>query len=379
MSKTTGMKLVSTSFRSGIEETRRHMLACLLSKVVRSDVVSTRLPARGIHRVLIIRPNHRLGNTLLLTPLLAEIERIYPGSEIDIISAGNASLEIFKSFDSVRNVFSLPKKVVRHLPTLVTLLHHLRRQPYDLVIDPCLGSGSSRTLMLASRAPYKLGFVRDDTQGSISCGVSIPSAPVHIAQLPVYLLRTALGESFDARSCPSLNIRLTANELSCGIDRVKSLVGTDIDGDPLIGLFCAATGDKAFDEAWWLAVVEQLARHRPRTRFVEILPAHGTSVLSNCFPTYFSTSVRGMASVMAALDFMISADCGVMHLAVASGTHTTGVFKTTESARYAPYGGGNFAVNAADKTPIEVADQVIAGGVLRSSRSPKALTQARTS
>jgi ADP-heptose:LPS heptosyltransferase len=87
-------------------------------------------------------------------------------------------------------------------------------------------------------------------------------------------------------------------------------------------------------------------------------------VLSNCFPTYFSTSVRGMAAVMAALDFVISADCGVMHLAVASGTHTAGIFKTTDSTRYAPYGGGNFAVSAADKTAAEVADIVIASNGL---------------
>lgn len=378
MSGSADTKLASTSFRGSIDETRRRMLACLLSKVVQSDVVSTSLPAKGIHRVLIIRPNHRLGNTLLLTPLLTEIERIYPGAEIDIISAGNAALDIFKRFDQVRNVFSLPQKVVRHLPTLATLLNHLRKHTYDLVIDPCLRSGSGRTLMMAARAPYKLGFVRDNTHGSISCGIAVPPAPVHIAQLPIYLLRTALGESFDAQSCPSLNIRLTTSELSCGAARTKRLLGSRLDGGLQIGLFCAATGDKAFNEAWWLAVVEQLARTRPDARFIEIVPAHGTSVLNNCFPTYFSTSVRGMASVMAALDFVISADCGVMHLAVASGVSTVGVFKTTDSARYAPYGVGSFAVNAANKTPTEVADIVIASDVLCRLRSPDALTKART-
>jgi len=34
-------------------------------------------------RVLVCRPNGRLGNTLLLTPLLQELERVFPGAEID--------------------------------------------------------------------------------------------------------------------------------------------------------------------------------------------------------------------------------------------------------------------------------------------------------
>jgi len=175
------MKLVSTSFRGAVDETRRHMLARLLANVARGDVSSACLPQKGIHRVLIIRPNHRLGNTLLVTPLLTDIERVYPGAEIDIIGAGGAAAEIFRGFDSVRRLFALPQKVVRHLPTLFKLLRHLRRHPYDLVIDPCLGSGSGRALMMAARSPYKLGFVRENTHGSISCGVAVPVAPAHIA------------------------------------------------------------------------------------------------------------------------------------------------------------------------------------------------------
>jgi len=35
------------------------------------------LPPRDIFRILLLRPNHRLGNTLLLTPLLTELEQRY--------------------------------------------------------------------------------------------------------------------------------------------------------------------------------------------------------------------------------------------------------------------------------------------------------------
>ncbi|MEO5830044.1 MAG: hypothetical protein ABIQ36_05695, partial [Rhodanobacter sp.] len=37
------------------------------------------LPTTGIHRVLVCRPNHRLGNSVLISALIAEIEALYPG------------------------------------------------------------------------------------------------------------------------------------------------------------------------------------------------------------------------------------------------------------------------------------------------------------
>lgn|GEM_PF-7059747 len=42
------------------------------------------LPRTGIHRVLVCRPNQRLGNSGLISPLIAEIEALYPGAEIDM-------------------------------------------------------------------------------------------------------------------------------------------------------------------------------------------------------------------------------------------------------------------------------------------------------
>src|SRR5712671_3999162 len=55
-------------------------------------------------RVLVCRPNGRLGNTLLLTPLLQELERVFPGAEIDIVSACPAAAEIFCEYPSVRTI-----------------------------------------------------------------------------------------------------------------------------------------------------------------------------------------------------------------------------------------------------------------------------------
>lgn len=58
---------------------------------------------------------------------------------------------------------------------------------------------------------------------------------------------------------------------------------------------------------------------------------------------------------MAGVDMMISADCGVMHLAVASGTATVGMFSVTDAKIYGPYGSHNAHLVTEGMTPQQAA------------------------
>jgi len=53
------------------------------------------------------------------------------------------------------------------------------------------------------------------------------------------------------------------------------------------------------------------------------------------------TSLRELASVLAACDLLVSGDSGPMHLAVAVGTPTIAIFGATDPARHGPYGARN--------------------------------------
>src|SRR5690348_18413935 len=64
--------------------------------------------------ILICRPNTRLGNTLLMTPLLEEIEATLPSARVEILTACPAAHEVFREFPSVRRVHQLPFRGVRH-------------------------------------------------------------------------------------------------------------------------------------------------------------------------------------------------------------------------------------------------------------------------
>jgi hypothetical protein len=113
---------------------------------------------------------------------------------------------------------------------------------------------------------------------------------------------------------------------------------------PCIGLFCDAAGAKALPKSWWSELWRHLALLWPTAIFVEIVPISGAPMLGGTLPAYYSTSIRRLSSVLSVMNLAISADGGVMHLAVASGTCTVGLFKVTDAEVYAPYGHGSFGV-----------------------------------
>ena len=310
------------------------------------------LPVRGIHRVLICRPNHRLGNALLISPLLAEVEALYPGAEIDIISAGHAAGTLFGNRFLVRQVISLPSRIARHLWLSVKLLRQLRGNSYDLAIDASNGSQSGRLLLAITHARFKLGFP-DERVGAQSAWHGLP-APEHFAQRGVFLLRTAYAGEV-RQVYPPLNMRLSDDDRAQARRALAGILGVSMPRQRVVGIFANATGAKRYDTDWWMPFLDALQKLQPEARIVELVADHGRSQLGEKFPAYYTRDLVRLAAVMANMQAVISADCGVMHLAVASGTPTLGLFSVTSAEKYGPYGPSNSAVDTRALSAAEVA------------------------
>src|SRR5690606_31889138 len=63
-----------------------------------------------VKRILICRPNHRLGNLLLLSPLVQELESTFPNSEIDLLVNQSCALQLYQNYDIVNQVIEFPQK-----------------------------------------------------------------------------------------------------------------------------------------------------------------------------------------------------------------------------------------------------------------------------
>lgn len=343
------------------QELRRRLVRHVFARLAGASAASSDpLPAQGIRRILVIRPNHRLGNIVLLTPLLAEIERVYPRARVDLLVSGGLAAQTLAGGYRIDILHTLPRHALREPRRLWRTLRQLHAIRYDLAIDPSVGSQSGRLLLLFARARFRLGFAETGQRGSLTHGVPMPAAPRHMAQLPVYLLRAARGEAFAATPCPPLDLRLDATERAQGGAQLDHLLGARGTGQARIGVFAEATGAKAYPLAWWQSLQAALAQRWPAAIFFEIAPVDGQPRLAEVPAHFHSPDVRQVAAVMAGLDRFLSADCGVMHLAVASGVPTAGLFSATDLPTYAPYGDGHFALDTRDRTPPEVAAELAA-------------------
>ncbi|RDS86715.1 glycosyltransferase family 9 protein [Dyella psychrodurans] len=299
---------------------------------------------------------------LLITPLVAELERTYKGAEIDIVSEGALAADIFATFFSVKNIYCLPRRGFKHPPSFLSLIFKIRKTHYDLIIDPSFGSGFSRTLTRIFKGRYKLGFSDSATSPELTHAVPQSMAPKHMAKRPVGLVRWHSPVTHnESPGFPAMDIRLTADERSNGKIVIQQLLGASA-ASPVpcvIGIFADATGSKRYPTTWWNEFIASLQELSPHVAIIEIVPMHGKSMLGSAWPSYYSSSIRRMAAVMSGLDMVISADCGVMHLAAASRVPTLGMFCVTDANVYGPYGDLNSSLVTKELTPDEAARRVL--------------------
>ncbi|MEO8741886.1 MAG: glycosyltransferase family 9 protein [Lysobacteraceae bacterium] len=321
------------------------------------------LRVADVHRIVVLRPNHRLGNLLLITPLITELERTFPGAEVDIVVGCPAAQELLGKFFSVRRIHGLPRYMIRHPLFMLGTLFRIRSARYDLGIDTSMGSNSGRLLLAWTRPRYALGVPNVATGADARWNAIMRSAPRHMAQLPVYVLRSAIstmGSVGEAHYAP-LSASLAPDERQAGKSILSALthVHDSAKNTVIVGLFANATGNKRYNETWWQQFLATLESSHPEYVIVEIMAAHGRSQLGSRIPSFFSSSPRKMAAVMSNLTCFVSADCGVMHLACASDAPTIGLFSVTDASVYAPYGHRSQAVLTADKSPEQVAEAAI--------------------
>lgn len=302
---------------------------------------ATPLPRHGIHRILICHVSHTLGNTVLATPLLQDIERVWPGAEVDIVSRSPVAPQVYGAYPGVSRLIVLPAYGFAHPLTVWRCWRRMRAARYDLAIDTDPRSQTGRLWLLRARARCTLGYDGPRKSGRLSHPVPVEGMPRRKAWQPVHLLRRALGETDSSRPWPLPDLRLSADERACGRAMLVRIDGIDAgseDGPAVIGLFANATGNKRLEQAWWRTLLERLPAGTSAKPPVEIVPAFGRSLLDDRYPAFFCTDLRKLAATLSALDVLVTGDCGVMHLACAAGVPVIALFVATDADEWGPYG-----------------------------------------
>lgn len=321
------------SLKKQINIIRRRVMRALTKDIgVNGFVANTnslqRLP---ITRILISRPNHRLGNLLLITPLLKEVSKTFPDAKIDLFVKGGIAPVLFQNYENIHRIIQLPRKPFKELLAYVKVWTEIKACKYDLVINVDGTSSSGRLCTQLATAHYKIYGPQDTAIGGATADRQ------HIAKAPVLLFRDFCTEfGYEARqgNIPSLDLNLTERELESGRKTVNDLVKNE---QKTICLFTYATGDKCYSEQWWSGFYNRLKQAAPNYNIIEVLPVENISKIGFRAPTFYSKDVREIGSVIAATAGFIGADSGIMHLASASQAPTMGLFCVTNMLKYEPY------------------------------------------
>ena len=304
----------------------------------------------SIKKIAIIRPNHRLGNQLLLTPLLNEVIAIFPDCEIDLFLKGSVGKVIFSNYDNVTSFIELPKKHFKNPLQYVSAWFQLKNKKYDLIINAVSNSSSGKIATKISNAKLKFFGLKEQEDN--------PDDYNHIAKKTVYKFRNFLienGFKLPKTAIPPLDLKLSTEEIKKGNEIVDGIVKNT---KKTIALFTYATGNKCYSKEWWDEFYKLFSVKFANYNIIEILPVENISNLSVEIPQFYSTDIREIASVIANTVLFVGADSGMMHLASSSKTTTVGLFAVTNPQIYKPYGNRSVAIDTNISTHQDIVNNI---------------------
>ncbi len=331
-----------------------------------------RLNPGEIKSVLICRINARMGNALFITPLIRAVRELLPHASIDLAIAYPCADDLLGAVPGVR-VLGFPYRGAGLAWRYIAAIRRVRRRRFDLVIDPVANSTGGRTVLMAARARYRLGYAGDSQWAPLSHAVPFPEGILHQAAQPVYLLHHALGATFDPGAV-KLWLPLEREEIEAGrLLAGAALRSSGHSGAPAqaFGFFGHATGLKRIGKEYWRAFWDCFLALQPEATPLEFLPTPESAPTDPRCAGVHIPSPRALASAMAATRMFISGDAGPMHLASSQAVPTIALFCASEPALYRPLKPCDLALELRAWSPQAVAERCAT--IWRQSGEPAAV------
>jgi lipopolysaccharide heptosyltransferase III len=289
-------------------------------------------PAPAIRKLLVIRTDERVGNQLLTTPLLRALKQGLPHAELHLLAAAKPSAVV--ACRHVDRLVPFEKRLAFQRPwRLVALLRALRRERYDVVVEAGHWSGFSLTASLLARvaagAAPVVGHLRGESGRFLSHPVTHDAANENEVRAKLELLRPfgltprGLAPETELGDEPELGAALLA---ASGVAGPFALLNPG-----------ARMADRRWPPAAHAAVARRLAG---RGLAVLVVWGPGEEPLARAVAEAGGarlappTDLRQLAALLRAARLCVSNNSGPMHLAVAVGTPTVGVFLSGDARRW---------------------------------------------
>jgi lipopolysaccharide heptosyltransferase II len=284
-------------------------------------------------RILVTRLRY-LGDVILTTPAVAALKARYPGWEIHYL-AERPYASILEGNPDLARVIGVP----RGGPAVLGALRDLRRARFSAAIDLFYNPRSALMLYL-SGIPVRAGgarrFRRRLYTHLFRVGPATRSAIGHHVE--------AMGV-FDVEPRDSLpRIYLSARELESGRELMDRAGGAA--AGRTIAMHPGGTWPSKRWSAESFAALARLARERLGASTVLVTGPGEEGIVERVRALSEGSarplpvqSLRAVASIIAASGAVVANDGGILHMAVALGRPTVGVFGPTEPDIWFPYEG----------------------------------------
>ena len=286
-------------------------------------------------RVLIVRPNFRIGNTLLATPLILALRERFPGAQVDYL-CGDTTAPLLAHLP-VDTVYPVSRRFITRPWQFVALFMRLRRMHYDVAVEGSMNSFSGGLYAYFTGAHYRIGC---SGKADYFLNVRLPfeRAAHAYASIPAFARR--LGAS-----CPDHPVyQVSAEEQTAALTVLTQLqlaVGSTV--LPFVGVFVGGHLEKRWPSARWFELAGSLASAGGRVivflgpeelpferEYRRQLPANVRMLPPQ--------PLRLFAALWGAAHLVVTPDSGPMHLAAALGVPAIVLLQSEVSRNYAPQG-----------------------------------------
>jgi len=320
---------------------KRVALAVLAQVARRPGSAPTSSDCERVQRILVVRPDERLGNAVLVTPLVVALKGKFSRAHL-VCLLGRRFWDLREFLPSADEFIPFDKiSIARNPWRLWALLRRLRAMHFDLVFDASGDHEVSFThlaLTALSGGRFRIGHARGGAARFYDVAVPIPEGPRHAAEMHLNLVRAVTHIRSHPR--PLLRPRPDTGFAdtffhACAWDPAL----------PLIVIHPGARSRKQWPAESFAEVGRLLQARAPMNIALVWGPAdaHAADAVLCAAPMIRPAGILPFGdflSLVRRATVFLSGDCGPMHLAAAAppAGGVIAIFLASDPEKYRPLG-----------------------------------------
>jgi len=322
---------------------------------------------RDVERVLLVRPNFRMGNALMTNAVVPALRERFPGARLEIL-AGDTTLGLLENLP-LDAVHPMSRTYVGTPWRFVALFLRLRRRRFDVAVEAGMGSFSGGLYSYLSGARFRIGF---EGSGERFLNVLFPRPVCMHAYDDALEIGAALGTPVADR--PLYRVGPQEEEMALAeLERLGLAAAGSVRS--FVAVFVGGHLRKRWPTDRWVRLVRALDHHG--VPFVVFLGPEEASQ-EDLFRAAVGRGgrvlpprpLRIFAAVLARGRALVTPDSGPMHLGVALGVPTLALLQNEDSRFYEPRGSADRAL-VAPEVPA-VVEMVLAHPAVRECLADRA-------